>query len=227
MDVELLLRRRETSVGVPSRADRKRIEGLALRLARDYLKAQRPMSVARRAGVRYRSRSDGGGFFDLTCLNRRYRVTYPDGLVKSADTAEEPDHALCLLILHYLGVADGQRLADRWVAFRELPGGLVYERVLRQRSEPPLVSAFGQNLGRFRAAGRALGGRPIDFGDAAFMIDALPRVRMSIILHRGDEEFPSTARVLYDGAAGHYLPTEDLAILGELLVRASLKASSV
>lgn len=209
-----------------SQADRRRARGLALRLAREDLRGQHPMDVARRAGVRYRAESDERGSFELACLNRRYQVNHPDGLVKSVDTAEEPNYALCLLILHYLGHADGRRLADRWIAFRELPGGLMYERAVRRRAEPPLTSAFGQNLDRFRHAARALGGRPIDFGDAAFMFDILPRVPMSIILHLGDEEFPPTARVLYDGAAGHYLPTDDLAILGGLLVEALLKAPS-
>lgn len=140
--------------------------------------------------------------------------------------AKQPKHAICLLLLHYLAHGDGHPLADRWVAFRELPGGLMYHRAFRQRVEPPLTSAFGHRLHRFRSAARALGGRPIDFGDAALMFDALPRIRMAVILHRGDEEFPPAASVLYDGAAGHYLPTEDLAILGGMLVGALLKAPS-
>jgi len=201
-------------------------EKRALQLARERLRSQRPLDVAHQAGGHYRAQGEEGGFFELSCLSRRFRVTYPHGLVESADGAKQPGHALCLLMLHYLAHADGHRLADRWVAFRELPSGLMYERAFRQRVEPPLISAFGQSLDRFHLAARALDGRPLDFGDAAFMFDALPRVRMSIILHRADEEFPPAARVLYDGAAGHYLPTEDLAILGGLLVGALLKAPS-
>ena len=197
----------------------------ALLLARERLRSRPPMEVAFRTGVRYREVGDRAGFFELSFLNRPFQVTYPDGLAKPAETAEQPKHAHCLLMLHYLVHGDGHRLADRWVAFRELPNGLIYEEVFRQRVEPPLTSAFGQRLDRFRGAARALGGRPIEFGDAAFMFDALPRVRMSVILHRGDEEFPPAARVLYDGASGHYLPTEDLAVLGGILVAALLKAA--
>ena len=40
---------------------------------------------------------------------------------------------------------------------------------------------------------------------------------MSIILYRGDDEFPAKANILFDDAAEHYLPTEDLAVLGEIL----------
>jgi len=201
-------------------------EKRALQLARERLGSQPPLEIAYRAGVRYRAQGDGRGSFELSCLSRPFRVTYPDGLVESADGAKQPKHALRLLMLHYLAHADGHQLADRWIAFRELPNGLMYERAFRQRVEPPLTSAFGQSLDRFQLASRALGGRPLDFGDAAFMFDALPRVLMSAILHRGDQEFPPAARVLYDGAAGHYLPTEDLAILGGLLVGALLKVSS-
>jgi len=51
----------------------------------------------------------------------------------------------------------------------------------------------------------------------------LPRVHLAIILHRGDEEFPPAVSVLFDGAAGHYLPTDDLAVACGLLVGALLR----
>jgi hypothetical protein len=47
---------------------------------------------------------------------------------------------------------------------------------------------------------------------------------MAVIFYAGDDEFPSAVSVLYDSSAGHYLPTEDLAVLGGLLVGSLLKA---
>ena len=196
---------------------------LALALAREQLRAAAPLDTAYRAGVRYQPGGASSGCFELLYLNRPFRVTHPDGLVLYADTQKPPSHAFCLLILHYLACADGHPLADRWAAFRELPDGLMYDRAFRDRVEPPLLAAFGSRQERFASAARVLGGQPLAFGDAAFAFAALPRLPMAVIFYAGDDELPGTVSVLFDGAAGHYLPTEDLAVLGGLLVGSLLK----
>lgn len=198
---------------------------LALVLARERLKAVAPFDIARRAGVRYQPEGETSGRFELLCLNRPLRVTHPAGLVQSADAQRPPNHAFCLLTLHYLAHADGHPLAGRWVAFRELPDGLMYDRAFRARVEPPLERAFCSRPDRFASAARALGGRPLALGDAALTLDAFPRLPMAVILYRGDDELPGAASILFDGAAGHYLPTEDLAVLGGLLVGSLIKAA--
>lgn len=197
---------------------------LALALARERLKAAAPSDVAYRSGARYQPEKGASAYFELRCLNRPFQVTYPDGLVLQSDTRKPPGYALQLLILHYLVHADGHPLSGRWVAFRELPDGLIYDQAFRARVEPPLLAAFGSNLERFVGAAKALGGYKLSFGDVAFMFDALPRLPMAVIFYAGDDEFPSAVSVLYDSSAGHYLPTEDLAVLGGLLVGSLLKA---
>jgi len=209
-------------MNVPDQATQRE---LAVALARERLKAVAPFDIARRAGVRYQPEGAVSGRFELLCLNRPIRVTYPAGLVQSADAQKPPNHAFCLLTLHYLAHADGHPLAGRWVAFRELPDGLVYDGAFRARIEPLLARAFFARPDRFTSAARALGGRPLAFGDAAFMFDAFPRLPMAVILYQGDDELPGAASVLFDGAAGHYLPTEDLAVLGGLLVGSLIKAA--
>jgi len=76
-----------------------------------------------------------------------------------------------------------------------------------------------------RADGTHLADRWVDlsFGDASFMFALLPRVRMAIVLHLGDDEFPPAVTVLFDAATGHYLPTEDLAVLGGIVCGALRK----
>ncbi len=68
------------------------------------------------------------------------------------------------------------------------------------------------------AAARRVGGVPIAVGDAAYAFDVLPRIRLAMAVYLGDEELPPAVRLLYDASAGHYLPTEDLAVLGGMLV---------
>ena len=66
-------------------------------------------------------------------------------------------------------------------------------------------------------------------GDAAFRFLALPKIPMGCILYLGDEEVPASINMLFDAAAPHYLPTEDLSYLGIYLsqaLRGSLERKS-
>jgi len=197
----------------------------ALCLARERLRARAPDEIARCAGVGYTALSQGKGRFVVRFFRERWDITYPDGGVTRQDTGSPAKEALTLLLLHYLAHADGHPLAVRWVAFHELPDGLIYDQAFRRRVEPPLLAHFGERPERLRAAAAALGGEALPLGDLAFRFDALPQVPLVLIWHRGDEEFPPAFSLLFDGAAGHYLPTEDLAILGGMLVGALVKAA--
>ncbi len=192
----------------------------ALALARRHLSELPPHEVAHRTGTHYQDAggADGEGMFRVPLLGRTYGVAFPSGTVTARDGGSEPRQALVLLALHYLIHADGQPMADRWAAFRELPDGLVYDSALRGRVEPSLVATFGHAPECLDRAARQLGGVPIAVGDAAYAFDVLPRVRLAVAVYLGDEELPPAVRLLYDASAGHYLPTEDLAVLGGMLV---------
>jgi hypothetical protein len=65
------------------------------------------------------------------------------------------------------------------------------------------------------------------FGDASFSFRPLPRLALACVLWLGDDEVPGSAKVLFDAAAGHYLPTEDLAGDGGMLAGRLLKAKGI
>lgn len=201
-------------------------EQVATALAHERFRVLNPFDAAWRAGAKYEPCGEGRGSFTLTFLNRPLRVTFPEGEVEAMDGGPRPGYAWRLLILHYLITADGHPMADRWATFRELPDGLMYHVALRNRTEPHLLRAFGAQPERLIGAARALGGVPISFGDVGFMFDVLPRVRMAVVVYAGDDEFPPAVNVLYDAAACHYLPIDDVAVLCGILVGALLKAAS-
>jgi hypothetical protein len=62
-----------------------------------------------------------------------------------------------------------------------------------------------------------LGGRSLALADAAYRFEAFPRLPVAVLLWAGDEDIPAQARILFDAHAGHYLPTEDLAGIGDWL----------
>ena len=152
-------------------------------------------------------------------FERPHLVTHPGGAVSAGGA---PAHvAVSILLLHYLLRADGVPPAGEWRAFRELPDGMFYAAAFEQRAEAPLAQTFGAGSGSgleaFRGAAVAAGGLPLELADAAFAFQALPRLALAVLVWAGDEEFPAQASVVFDAAAGHYLPAEDLAGLGGLL----------
>lgn len=119
------------------------------------------------------------------------------------------------MLLYYLRTADGAPLADRWISFRELPGGTFYVLAYQRYSGDRLARAFGHNPEAFITACRLLGGWPLPaISPHAFAFEPLPRIRLAAVLWPGDDEFPPRANVLFDGAASHYMTTDGLGLLG-------------
>lgn len=194
--------------------------GPALEKAQQSFPHLDPREAAIRADVSYED-----GIFWLPYFGTTYHIHWPDGTILRASDQGEADVASRILMLHYLLTADGTPLGADWIAFRNLPGGLGYDGAFQGRASLRLAHAFGTDLPAFERAARALGGERLSFGDASFSFRLLPRVWLATVVHLADEEFSATANVLFDAAASHYLPTEDLAVLGGILASRLIKAS--
>jgi hypothetical protein len=199
--------------------------GPALAIAQRALRDSEPVDLAQRAAVPYQVLGSNRGRWEIPFFGTIYYVYFPDGEIQQAHGGQNPDIATRIILLHYLLTADGTPLASRWIAFRTLPGGMGYDAAFQQRAGLRLARAFGGDQKGLKEAGLGLGGEPLEFGDASLLFRALPRVWMAIVLHVEDDEFPANANVLFDAAASHYLPTEDLAVLGGLLASRLVKAA--
>jgi hypothetical protein len=195
--------------------------GPAVRKALSALPHRDPGQIAARAAVVLDK-----GTFQVPFLGSIYLVRWPEGAILRASDQAEPDVATRILLLHYLLTADGTPLAAKWIAFRNLPGGLGYDAAFQGRASLRLARAFGTCRSAFEAAARALGGERLSYGDASFSFRTLPRVWLAVVLHLADDEFAATANVLFDAAVSHYLPTEDLAVLGGMLASRLIKTPS-
>jgi len=114
--------------------------------------------------------------------------------------------------------APSTRTASQWVSERQLPGGDLFFQGPHALPLSPIVRRFGQDAEGFRRTCSALGGTPLPYGDAAFALQAMPRVPLALILWLADDEFPARAGVLFDPSAAVHLPLD--LILG--LVRAAV-----
>jgi hypothetical protein len=199
--------------------------GPALERAQQTLPDLKPQETADKAGVTFEPSDQDGGEFVIGFLGQIYRVRWPQGIAWRSADKQEADIATRLLLLHYLLHADGTPMASKWVSFRDMPGGLGYYAAFEGRANRRLVRAFGTERPAFESAARTLGGEPLAFGDASFLFRVLPRLWLAVILYLADDEFSASANVLFDASASHYLPTEDLAVLGGLLASRLIKAA--
>lgn len=199
--------------------------GPAIDKARQAFPELDPHLAEARAAVSYEPLAPGTGRFLVPFMNTLYHANWPEGTVQRAADGQQADIPTRILVLHYLLTADGSPTVDRWIAFRNLPGGMGYDAAFQGRANLRLARAFGTDRAAFERAAQALSGERLSFGDASFMFRIFPRVWLGVVLYLADDEFPANANVLFDASAGHYLPTEDLAVLGGLLAGRLIKAA--
>jgi hypothetical protein len=190
----------------------------------------RPPSARGRGGqgklvLRSGCEQDGDSDFRLTFFWQEYVISGKDFTVRRAATGEACSSFTQSLILTYLATADGTTPSSRWVGFRELPDGMFYVQAFQGYTGARLVRELQGGLAGFRRAAEAVGGRPLEIGDAGYVFAVFPRVHLALVYWQGDEEFPSQARVLFEDSAARYMPTDGLAILGSQLVGRLLKAA--
>ncbi|HEX3015935.1 MAG TPA: DUF3786 domain-containing protein [Desulfobacteria bacterium] len=156
------------------------------------------------------------GEVELQFLNRLYYVNQA-GEVR---TAGEGDVRISfkILLLHYLLHAEGVKVEGKPISFKELPGGAIYIGPFTNRAIRPLINIFGANPGELFECGKLLGAEPAGYGDVSVMVNAFPRVPVTLVLWAGDDEFPPAGNILFDVSAAHYLPTEDYAVLAGMIV---------
>ncbi len=180
---------------------------------RSALRARDPHDLALKTGAEYKD-----GVLHIPFYRDPYLITFPELDVMLETTKKSAGLNRSSMFLYYLQTADGAPQADKWVAFRDLPGGMFYHQAYQGYSGDRLAKAIADHVGVFERAAKNLGGVRLSLGDASFAFDALPRVRVAAIYYAGDEDFPATANVLFDAAASHYLPTDVLSGVGSALV---------
>ncbi len=126
------------------------------------------------------------------------------------------------LLEHYAS-AKSTILAGKLIKFRDLPSGCAYEGAFNQRAIQPIAEVFGEKPNGITKAAKLLGGFQLELGDASVEISALKGIPLTYIVW-GSDEFGGSASILYDQSASNYLPTEDLAVLGELTTMRLIQA---
>jgi hypothetical protein len=187
---------------------------------REQLRGIEPARLAQRSG----GSLAGDGALWLQFWGEAYRIPFPELTVRHAYANEAPSDLDQALLLAYLATADGTTPSGRYVSYRDLPDGMFYAQAFRGYAEKRLVRDLGEEgVDAFRQGAESIGGEPIDFGNAGYSFQVLPRLRLAAVYWLGDEDFASQASILFEDTAPHYMSTDGLAVLGSHLVNTIVK----
>ena len=160
-------------------------------------------------------------------MHTEYVVNLSDRQIFSTQTGPEPTAAefleqLC--ILAYLINAQDLPLANKFVGPEQLPSGQFFFRGQHSLPTKKLEEAFGKSPEQLYEVSKQFDTKRREFGDASIELYALPRIPLTIVIWRGDEEFDARASILFDQTAGTHLPLDALGALANLAVKALVKA---
>ena len=158
-------------------------------------------------------------------LYQPYHIMLPDGRISLEHGGTDAPLIDKILILHYFTRAKGTPAIGKMIAFKQLSGGASYFPTFSQRSITPLVRHFGGNLELLIKTAAKLGGHEADYGDVSVTVNAFPRVPITLVLWRGDEQLAPNGNILFDASIPDYVPTEDVTVICETIVWKLVKST--
>lgn len=154
---------------------------------------------------------------ELLYLNTAVRLVLPACSFTRADGAEL--HVWDkILLLHYLLNAQPQTAGSREVSFKDIKSAALYFNLFENRCLKPLVKAFGAAPDNLLERADELGGMRTRAGDCSIKLPVLPRVAISIVVWKADDEFPASAHILFDSSIEQCFSAEDIVVLCQRIV---------
>jgi len=180
------------------------------------LRSLKPEEVCARACVKF-SRE---GFYSIDSMGGEYRIYIDEkGVDETGGDPLAADPEFQLTLFSYLIHAQEIGLTGKWVSEKDLRGGSTFFRGPHQLPAAPLVKKVGRDAELFLEAGKVLGGKPLDFGDASLEFSVLPRVPLACVLWVEDEEFPARVSFLFDSSIEAHLELDVILALVSSVVR--------
>ena len=182
-------------------------DGLKVRLERaDYRHAMLHL------GARDAGENVAVDFLSRTCLVGPAGVRAHDG--------GKLDFTVRIVLAYYILHGGQGELTGRWAAYRDFKDGAFFHGAFSGLVENNIAEHFSGRMNELEKAATALGGGPLETdlgGDFSCRFPALPRVPLALVFYDGDEDFPASARILFDVSAPQFLDMECLAVLGLIL----------
>jgi hypothetical protein len=179
--------------------------------------------TAQRAQCRYIRNPE---HYVIKFLNTDYVIDLSKKQILSIQNSSQQEPAgflerLC--ILAYLINAKDVLLANKLVKGETLPGGQFFFRGVHGIPTGKLEKAFGSSPEALYRIIERFSAEKCEFGDASIKFNVLPRIPLTIVIWKGDEEFGARASVLFDQTVANHMPLDALLAAVNLAIDAVVK----
>ena len=191
---------------------------MALEITEREIRKRNPLQLCRLSGALFTGQEGDSAVITLRFLNRTITITWPD-LSFSQDQKGEVSIKEKIIILHYLSGVKREQTGEEWISYKDIPSARFYLDAFNRRVKQPLMGAFGEQPDRLVSCAKDLyGATASSFGDVSVVIQALPKVPVTLALWKGDDEFPPDGAILFDRSIQDILSAEDISELSSMIV---------
>jgi hypothetical protein len=113
-----------------------------------------------------------------------------------------------LSILWYLVNAKNIVFSNKLIRPEELKGGSIYSKGSHVLPLDRIAEKYGRDREGFIQRGNELGCEELVYGDASIKLYPFPRIPITIILWKADDEFASRSDLLFDATCELHLPVD-------------------
>jgi hypothetical protein len=191
----------------------------ALEIGKEEISKRNPLHLCRLSGGKFIEKANEPKSIQIQFLNRMISISWPD-LIFSQDSDNEIKIKEKILILHYLNNAKKEDLTGELIAYQEIPSARFYLSSFNARSRDPFISTFGENPDKLpTVAQEVFAAQRASMGDVSVTIQAFPKIPITLIIWRGDDEFPPNGTILFDSSIkDNLLSPEDISELVSMIV---------
>ena len=182
----------------------------AIQSAWDALKQRPCEEVCRQAAVRF---DEATGSYVVKCFGHDVVVTPATrGLATEspaiANLVGRFRYFFELSAVWYLAGAKEAPLSDKLIRPTDLKSGPAFAVGSHQLPMERLAALYGEQIDRFEGKGQALCSRKVEIGDSAMILYPFPRIPITLVLWKADEEFKARADLLLDASCERHLPQD-------------------
>ena len=152
------------------------------------------------------------GLYSLKLFGHNIAISLNDNAIFSSEPESKFILQKCnypyISILRYLIDAKDIRLSGKLVKPSSMTGGQIYIKGSHVLPLDKIAEKYGSDSEEFIRRGRKVGGVQLTYGDVSLGLFPFPKIPVTLILWKNDDEFSARANLLFDSTCEFHLPAD-------------------